>query len=70
MKCNIARDLLPLYFDGLCSDETRKQLEEHIENCESCKLLKQNLEEEPAVPFYRNYRFAYLRTDYQKGLQL
>ena len=51
MKCNIARDLLPLYFDGLCSDETRKQLEEHIENCESCKLLKQNLEEEPAVTY-------------------
>lgn len=46
MKCNVARDLLSLYFDGLCSDETRKQLEEHIEYCENCKQLKQNLEKE------------------------
>lgn len=43
MNCNIARDCLPLYFDGLCSIETRKQLEEHIEHCEDCKQLKQSL---------------------------
>lgn len=51
MKCNVIRDLLPLYFDGLCSDETRAQLEEHIEHCEECRKLKQNLEPEQAAPF-------------------
>lgn len=44
MKCNIARDLFPLYFDGLCSDDTGKQLEEHLEHCESCRQLKLSLE--------------------------
>lgn len=46
MKCNVVRDLLPLYFDGLCSDDTKKQLENHFENCEECRKLKQNLESE------------------------
>lgn len=46
MKCNIARDLLPLYFDGLCSGETGAQLEEHLEHCESCSQLKRELESE------------------------
>ena len=46
MKCNIAKDLLPLYFDGLCCDETGKQLEAHMEECESCRRLKQSLEQQ------------------------
>lgn len=45
MKCNIAKDLLPLYFEGLCSDETKKQLEEHLKECDSCGQLKQDLEQ-------------------------
>lgn len=50
MKCNIARDLLPLYFDGLCSEETGKQLEEHMEHCENCRQLKRELESERNCP--------------------
>ena len=50
MKCNIARDLFPLYFDGLCSEDTKKQLEEHIESCENCRQLKQSMEQESVLP--------------------
>lgn len=39
MKCNIARDLLPLYLDGLCSEETKKELEEHLSECNECRKL-------------------------------
>ena len=46
MNCNVARDLLPLYFDGLCSTETVAQLEEHLEQCDKCRILKQELETE------------------------
>lgn len=46
MKCNMVRDLLPLYFDGLCSEETRVQLEAHLETCDSCTQIKQELEKE------------------------
>lgn len=50
MKCNVARDLLPLYFDGLCSEETKKQLEEHVEQCEECRELRRSLEAEQEWP--------------------
>ncbi|MCM1467330.1 MAG: zf-HC2 domain-containing protein [Alistipes sp.] len=46
MNCNIARDLLVLYFDGVCSGETRKELEEHLQHCEACRQLKEELEAE------------------------
>ncbi len=50
MKCNIVRDLFPLYLDGLCSEETRKQLDEHMESCENCRQLKQSMEQESVLP--------------------
>ncbi|MCM1165231.1 MAG: zf-HC2 domain-containing protein [Lachnospiraceae bacterium] len=43
MKCNIARDLLPLYAEGLCGEETARELEEHFAECEKCAVLKDGL---------------------------
>ena len=39
MDCNIIKDLIPLYIDGCCSEESEKTVEEHIENCHECKKL-------------------------------
>jgi hypothetical protein len=36
-KCDIIKDLLPLYADDVCSDESRKAVEEHIKECADCK---------------------------------
>lgn len=36
-KCDIIRDLLPLYHDNVCSDESRREVEEHLAECESCR---------------------------------
>lgn len=53
MNCDIVRDLLPLYEDGLCSEESRKAVEEHLKSCETCrKLLPESsaeAEREPAA---------------------
>lgn len=37
MKCNIAKDLLSLYSEELCSAETSAELEKHLEECENCR---------------------------------
>lgn len=37
MKCSIAKDILTLYAEGLCSEETAAELEKHLEECEECK---------------------------------
>ena len=38
MNCNIIKDLLPSYIDGICSDETIKLVEDHIKHCGECKI--------------------------------
>jgi hypothetical protein len=37
ISCDIIKDLLPLYHDNVCSTDSRKLIEEHLENCEECK---------------------------------
>ena len=44
--CFIAQDLLPLYYDGVCSDESKNFVEEHLKECENCRVLLDNLKDE------------------------
>ena len=39
MNCSIIRDLIPLYIDGCCSEESRQTVKSHLENCSQCKKL-------------------------------
>lgn len=41
MNCDIIKDLIPLYIDNACSDESRYEVETHITKCESCRALYQ-----------------------------
>ena len=43
MNCDIVKDLIPLYIDGCCSEESEKFVEEHIENCTSCKKVYEDM---------------------------
>lgn len=36
-ECNLIRDLLPLYYDEVCSTESRNAVEEHLGECEDCR---------------------------------
>ena len=37
MKCEMIRDLLPLYIDGLTSEESNKEIDKHLKTCRECK---------------------------------
>ena len=39
ISCDIISDLLPLYYDDVCSQSSRKLVEEHLEECEKCKQM-------------------------------
>lgn len=43
MKCEIIRDLLPLYADECCSAETKAAVEEHINSCAECKNILESM---------------------------
>lgn len=47
MKCSIARDLIPLYDEGLCGRETVLELEKHFAECEKCRALAKKITPEP-----------------------
>ena len=38
--CDLIRDLLPLYQDGVCSEESRAAVEEHLRECPSCRAYQ------------------------------
>lgn len=44
IPCNIIRDLMVLYDDHACSEESRKMVQEHIAECEECRRLYQMAE--------------------------
>lgn len=53
VNCNIIKDILPLYIDNLISEDTRKFVENHIQNCDECRkelsLLKTDLNVPEAI---------------------
>ncbi|MDR1542385.1 MAG: zf-HC2 domain-containing protein [Clostridiales bacterium] len=38
ISCEVIKDLLPLYHDGVCSDESKSMVEEHLLGCDGCKI--------------------------------
>ena len=54
LSCEIVQDLLPLYCDGVCSEESRQAVEAHLEGCENCRadtrLMEQKLNAGSAQP--------------------
>ena len=39
MNCEIIKDLIPLYIDGCCSEESSEAVKNHVENCCECSKL-------------------------------
>lgn len=50
INCNVIQDILPLYIDHTACDDTRMLVEEHLQECESCRKLYQELQEELQSP--------------------
>lgn len=43
MKCDIIKDLIPLYIEHMTSEETNNIIEEHISNCDECKKVYEEM---------------------------
>lgn|GEM_PF-1933717 len=50
MHCNVIKDLLPLYAEGLVSQESKELIQEHLSGCEGCKKELEALEKSPKLP--------------------
>lgn len=45
ISCEIIKDLLPLYHDGVCSNESKAMVEEHLAFCDNCKTELQAMDD-------------------------
>lgn len=46
LPCKVVEDLLPMYFDGLCSVESATLVEEHLKTCPACSHVLVQLQTE------------------------
>ena len=44
-ECEIVQDLLPLYYDNACSEESRRFVEKHLPGCSDCQKMYNELKE-------------------------
>lgn len=42
-NCEIVKDLLPMYIDGLCSETSNKLVEQHLSTCTQCKQIYEQM---------------------------
>lgn len=42
-ECCLIQDSMPLYLDGICSDETKEYIAEHLQSCEECKKVYEDM---------------------------
>ena len=67
VKCEIIKDVLPLYIDGVVSLETKNMVERHLLNCEKCKEEYREMSKEVALPLNTdNSMFKQLKVSFRK----
>ncbi|MBD5448622.1 MAG: zf-HC2 domain-containing protein [Lachnospiraceae bacterium] len=44
INCNVIRDLLPLYADQICSNESKELVDEHLAECGNCSALLRQIQ--------------------------
>ena len=49
VSCEIVQDLLPLYYDDVCSAESRQMIDAHVQECDRCANMLRQLESEYTV---------------------
>ncbi len=47
--CKLIQDLLPLYYDGVCSAESREIIEAHLSECAECSRIFEEIREADSV---------------------
>ena len=63
LSCEVVRDLLPSYIDGLTSEETSRLIRAHLDGCEACRGIHREMTggeppkaEEPEIDYLKKVR--------------
>ena len=50
LSCKVIEDMLPMYYDGVCSEESAALVEAHLQECPHCSHILAELRSEIATP--------------------
>lgn len=50
ITCNVIRDILPLYYERMLSEDSNALLEEHVEQCQECKACLDEMKTFDKIP--------------------
>ena len=67
LSCAVVRDLLPLYADELVSDETRAEINGHLETCPACSAVLRDIRPEAGEPEAERKRVDFLKKVRTRG---
>ena len=72
MNCKIIQDLLPLYADGIASEETNEAVMEHIAECKECgEIYKKMTERSEIIENQQNDRDVdYMKKIKSRGIKI
>ena len=68
VPCALIRDLVPLYAEDLVSDETRKELEAHIQECKECKAYYERATKEMECEKVEEIKQEAMEINYMKRI--
>ncbi len=69
LNCSIVEDLLPLYLEELCSEESKSALEEHLRECHSCSEKFARMKNGQIIPHTETSETKPLIQDYAKKVR-
>ncbi|MCG3088340.1 zf-HC2 domain-containing protein [Sporosarcina cyprini] len=69
MNHHVFRDLVPSYIENLTSEETNRQMEEHMRECEACREYLNEMQEELSVERTEEQRKEKRNIDYFKKVK-
>lgn len=50
ISCEVIQDMLPLYYDNVCSNDSKRMVEDHLLYCDNCKIELEKIQDEVHIP--------------------
>ena len=68
-NCSIVEDLLPLYLEDMCSEDSKAALEEHLQGCPACREKLARMKNSDIIPQVKKHESKFPITDYAKKVK-
>ena len=69
LNCSIVDDLLPLYLEDICSEDSKVALKEHLQECSACQEKFARMKNGDIIPQVKNHGNKYSIADYARRVK-